>query len=216
VVDANVERVVSRLFAVREPLPASRERLYALTDGITPAARNGDFAQAMMDLGATVCTPRAPVCPLCPLFDGCEARKEGQPDRYPFKISKAERPVRMGNAFWLEQDGHVLLVRRPSRGLLGGMLAFPTGEWAEKVSGDEGAPIPAAWQAAGGIEHVFTHFALTLRLHCAFIDRRPVEGIWWPVDSLEAAGLPTVFAKLIPRGRAWRDSTLPAAIEKRS
>jgi A/G-specific adenine glycosylase len=193
VVDANVERVVSRLFAVEEPLPGARETIYRLADSITPAEGAGDFAQALMDLGSAICTPRAPDCPRCPLADGCRARAGGQPGRYPLKAKKMPKPRRQGVAYWLEHDGHVLLIRRPPRGLLGGMLALPTEE----------APIDAAWREAGAVDHVFTHFALTMRLLCAVADSRQ-DGIWWPVDRLDEAGLPTLFARLAARGTEWR------------
>lgn len=204
VVDANVERVVSRLFAVKDALPASRPTLYALAEGITPQQRCGDFAQAMMDLGATICTPRAPMCILCPLAEECEARREGEPERYPLKAVKSARPVRQGNAYWLEHDGHVLLERRPPRGMLGGMLGFPTGNWAKTVEPGDGAPLTANWIEAGAVDHVFTHFALTLRLYCAPAASRDAGVLWWPVDKLDEAGLPTVFAKLAARGAAWQ------------
>ena len=195
VVDANVERVVSRLFAVEEALPASRETLYRLTDGLTPPQGSGDFAQAMMDLGSAICTPRSPDCPRCPLASLCRARERGTPERFPVKAKKAPRPRRDGTAYWLEHDGHVLLVRRPPEGLLGGMLAFP-----------EAAPAAEAdWREAGSVEHVFTHFALTMRLLCAAADTRR-DGIWWPVDRLDRAGLPSLFAKLAARGAAWRQA----------
>ncbi|HEY6916894.1 MAG TPA: A/G-specific adenine glycosylase [Allosphingosinicella sp.] len=201
VVDGNVERVVSRLFAVTEPLPGVRNKLYALTDSITPDARSGDFAQAMMDLGATICTHKNPACALCPLFALCAARKEGDPARYPLKAPKAAKPRREGHAYWLERNGHVLLVRRPAEGLLGGMLAFPSGAWSERPVQGEGAPADTEWQRAGSIGHVFTHFALTLHLHCA--EGRAEQGIWWPIDRLDEAGLPNVFAKLVPLGHTW-------------
>lgn len=204
VVDANVERVVSRLFAVKEPLPASRATLYRLTGGITPEERCGDFAQAMMDLGSAVCTVRTPQCHACPLAGLCEARAEGEPERYPVKLAKAARPQRRGNAYWLEHDGHVLLERRPGKGMLGGMLGLPTGEWADSARPGEGAPAEAAWAGAGSVDHVFTHFALTLDLWCASANDRSPGGIWWPVDRLEEAGLPTLFAKLAARGLAWQ------------
>ena len=201
VVDGNVERVVARLFAVEEPLPAARARIYALADAITPNEHCGDFAQAMMDLGATICTPRSPRCGECPLADGCGARLEGLPERYPVKRAKAEKPKRQGIAYWLQHDRHVLLVRRPPSGLLGGMLALPTCDWSGTV--DAGAPIEADWDEAGAVDHVFTHFALKLRLFCAEAEQR-VEGIWWPVDELDEAGLPTVFAKVAARAAEWR------------
>ena len=201
VVESNVERVVARLFAVEKPLPAARERIYALTDGITPAENCGDFAQAMMDLGATICTPRNPRCGECPLTDGCRARIEGQPERYPIKPAKAQKPRRQGAAYWLEHDGHVLLVRRPATGLLGAMLALPSCDWSGHPG--EGAPAEADWNEAGAVDHVFTHFALKLLLFCAETEQR-VEGIWWPVDEIDEAGLPTVFAKAAARAAEWK------------
>lgn len=193
VVDANVERVVARLFAVETPLPAAREEIYRLAGSITPDSKAGDFAQAMMDLGATICTPRSPDCGRCPLARLCAARATGAPGRFPVKAAKAVKPRREGVAYWLEHDGHVLLVRRPARGLLGGMLALPT----------EDAPAPARWREAGSVDHVFTHFALNMRLLCADAERR-YEGTWWPIDRLGEAGLPTLFARLAARGAEWR------------
>ncbi len=140
VVDANVERVVSRLFAVEDPLPASRPKLRALTDSITPDADCGDFAQAMMDLGSAICTPRAPACGACPLAGMCEARRQGDPERYPIKLAKRPRPRKQGHAYWLEQGGHVLLVRRPDKGMLGGMLALPSGAWSEQPERGDRCP----------------------------------------------------------------------------
>jgi A/G-specific adenine glycosylase len=195
VVDANVERVVSRLFAVEEPLPGARERIYALTDSIAPAEGGGDFAQALMDLGSAICTPRAPQCGRCPLASSCLARANGEPERFPVKATKAPRPRREGVAWWLEHEGQVLLVRRPAKGLLGGMLALPT----------EAAPAEAEWRDAGSVEHVFTHFALTMRLLCAEAREKP-DGVLWPVDRLGEAGLPTLFARLAARGAAWREA----------
>jgi A/G-specific adenine glycosylase len=203
VVDANVERVVARLFAVDEALPAARPKLYALAETITPGQRSGDFAQAMMDLGATICTPRRPACAICPLFAICEARRQGDPEGYPRKAPKAARPHKQGIAYWLEHDGHVLLVRRPGKGLLGGMLALPTGPWGADAEPGQGAPQPAPWREAGSVDHVFTHFALTIRLYCAAAERRD-EGIWWPLDRIGEAGLPTLFAKLAARGLEWQ------------
>ena len=200
VVDANVERVVSRLFAVTQPLPAAREQLYALADSITPQRGAGDFAQAMMDLGSGVCTPRAPDCGRCPLAAPCAARASGEPARFPVKAPKKPRPRREGIAYWLEHDGRVRLVRRPKRGLLGGMLALPT----------EDAPSQAAWREAGSVDHVFTHFALTMRLLCAEAAdpaaAEQAEGLWWPIDRIAEAGLPTLFARLAARGSAWKEA----------
>jgi A/G-specific adenine glycosylase len=197
VVDSNVERVVARLFAVETPLPASREEIYRLAGSITPDSGAGDFAQGMMDLGATICTPRSPDCGRCPLAPICAARASGEPQAYPRKAAKAVRPKRQGIAYWLENDGHVLLVRRPAKGLLGGMLALPTD--------GEGAPAEARWREAGSVDHVFTHFALTMKLLCADAPERP-DGTWWPIDRIGEAGLPTLFAKLASRGAEWRSA----------
>jgi A/G-specific adenine glycosylase len=198
-VDGNIERVVSRLFAVADPLPAARPRIAEAMRELVPTGRAGDFAQAMMDLGATICTPRAPRCSACPVASWCRARAEGDPERFPVKAKKAAKPERTGRAYWLEQGGAVLLVRRPSKGLLGGMLALP-----------EEAPVAGAWAPAGSVRHVFTHFALTAELHCAELPHRTnidlPDATWWPVDALDKAGLPTLFARLAARGRAWGEA----------
>jgi A/G-specific adenine glycosylase len=194
VVDGNVERVIARLHAIEAPLPAARPRIRALMDAMTPAEGAGDFAQAMMDLGATICTPRAPRCGGCPLGPHCLAFRRGDPERFPVKPPKAARPRRHGTAYWLEEDGHVLLVRRPAKGLLGGMLALPTEPPAE-----------ADWRVAGAVDHVFTHFALTMDLKCA-TGALPPGAIRWPVERIGEAGLPTLFAKLAARGLDWKDA----------
>jgi A/G-specific adenine glycosylase len=194
VVDANVERVVSRLFAVKTPLPGSRETLYQLTETVTPKEGGGDFAQAMMDLGSSICTPRKPDCPRCPLLPYCAAGQAREGELYPVKAPKAAKPKREGTAWWLEHDGRVLLVRRPAKGLLGGMLALPT----------EAPPAEAAWRDAGSVDHVFTHFALNMRLLCAAAEGEAPEGHWYPIEAIEEAGLPTLFARLAARGREWR------------
>ena len=206
VVDANVERVVARLHAVETLLPAARTEIYALTDAMTPKRRSGDFAQAMMDLGATICTPRDPACIACPVSGACCSLPTGTQTRYPRKRAKTPRPHRQAIAYWLEDDGHVLLVRRPKRGLLGGMLGFPTGSWTRQPETGEGAPTPADWSDAGSVEHVFTHFSLSIRLLCAKgrTTERSEGDIWWPASRLDEAGLPTLFAKLARRGTAWR------------
>jgi A/G-specific adenine glycosylase len=195
VIDGNVERVIARLFALHEPLPDARPRIAEHADAITPAERTGDFAQAMMDLGATICTPRAPACVICPLADGCAARARGAPETYPRKRPKAVKPVRRGTMFWLQSDGAVMLVRRPARGLLGGMRALPTGPWTVKDPGLAEAPSTADWLEIGSGRHVFTHFALDYRVVAAHSASRTNMGEWWPVAELDAAGLPTLFAR---------------------
>lgn len=195
VVDANVERVVARLFAVTTPLPPARPELRRLADTITPDSRAGDFAQGMMDLGATICTSRNPLCALCPLADGCAARERGIQAELPHKLAKTPKPVRRATFFWLEHGGHVLLHRRPPKGLLGGMLALPSGPWSEADAGLEGAPIAADWQPCGGGRHVFTHFALDYAVVSAEAPSHVPDGAWWPTAELDRAGLPTLFAR---------------------
>ncbi|TKD53268.1 A/G-specific adenine glycosylase [Sphingomonas baiyangensis] len=198
VVDANVERVVARLAAIDTPLPAAKPAIRAATDAITPDAHAGDFAQAMMDLGSTICTTRAPRCLLCPIARHCRALAAGVPDRFPVKPTKRARPVRHGTMFWLERDGAVLLVRRPARGLLGGMRALPTGPWSDAPPGLADAPAEADWRISPATsEHGFTHFTLVSALASAVIDGHiaVADGEWWPIAQIESAGLPTVFAK---------------------
>jgi len=197
VVDGNVERVVARLFAVDTPLPAARPELKRLTDAITPDAHAGDFAQAMMDLGSGICTPRSPKCLLCPLAQGCAARVQGDPETYPRRLPKKAKPQRFGTIFLLTKDGLVWLVRRPDRGLLGGMRAFPTGPWRDAPPGLDGAPVAAEWRPVEGeVAHVFTHFALQCALvRAEWSGQSLSEGEWWPVADIESAGLPTLFAK---------------------
>lgn len=197
VVDANVERVVSRLFAIADPLPAGRKAIRAATGQITPDARAGDFAQAMMDLGATVCTVKNPACLMCPLSPACAARQEGEPQRYPVKAARKEKPVRTGQCFWIEQAGHVWLVRRPGQGMLGGMRALPDDGWSARGDGSGDAPIRAEWQRAGVVRHGFTHFDLELHLLLATSDECAslTGGEWWPIADIDNAGLPTLFAK---------------------
>ncbi len=201
VVDANVERVVARLFAISTPLPAARPAIRAATDRITPEQRAGDFAQAMMDLGQAVCTVRRPKCLLCPLNAHCAAQASGEPERFPVKKPKAERPHRHGMIFWLTREGvsgrEVLLVRRPDKGLLGGMRALPTGPWEEEQPGLTGAPIQTDWRSLNaGISHGFTHFTLDLALVTGEAHGTvETTGEWWSIASLDKAGLPTVFAK---------------------
>lgn len=195
VVDANVERVVARLFAIATPLPGARGEIRAAADTITPDDRAGDFAQGMMDLGSAICTPRKPKCLLCPLAVDCAALAAGTPDAFPVKKPKAARPQRYGTIFWIEHDGRVLLERRPEKGLLGGMRALPTGPWVAAPPGLEGAPRVADWRMIEErVTHGFTHFTLDLALAVA-VAHHPGAGEWWPIDALDGAGLPTVFAR---------------------
>ena len=198
VVDGNVERVIARLFALADPLPRARPRIRELADSVTPDARAGDFAQAMMDLGATICTPRSPKCLLCPLSAQCDARAQGMPEAYPVKAAKRARPTRYGTMFWAQRDGEVLLVRRPAKGLLGGMRALPTGPWVDAPPGMREKPFSAGWTLHNAtVSHGFTHFELVCAVASVTLDRHPeaVAGEWWPIAELASAGLPTVFAK---------------------
>ncbi|PCD04784.1 A/G-specific adenine glycosylase [Sphingomonas spermidinifaciens] len=198
VVDGNVERVVARLFAIPTPMPAAKPAIRAATDTITPDTRAGDFAQAMMDLGARICTPRSPKCLFCPIAAGCTARIEGEPERYPVKAAKKARPLRQGTMFWLTNANRVWLVRRPDKGLLGGMRALPTGPWEAEPPVLADAPTAANWRMLDTVAtHGFTHFELVCALAAARWDGQTAlaPGEWWPIADLESAGLPTVFAK---------------------
>jgi A/G-specific adenine glycosylase len=205
VVDGNVERVMSRLFAVDTPLPAARPELRALAAGLVDAGAPGDWAQALMDLGATVCRPRSPRCDLCPATEDCAAQASGTPETWPRKSARAARPVRTGVVFVLRNGEGVAVVRRPPRGLLGGMLGLPTTDWT--ASGPDAAAIAAAapagrhWREAGTVDHVFTHFSLELRVLAAEGLATDVE--WLSVDAL--GDLPSVFLKAARRALAMRD-----------
>lgn len=193
-VDGNVDRVFARLLALKGDWAAEKKVIAERVRALVPEDRPGEFAEALMDLGATVCTPARPNCLICPLAGLCAARAEGDPERYPVKPAKAEKPVRHGVAHVLLAGDEVLLVRRPDKGLLGGMLALPTGPWVEGGFPETPPPAEAGWEEVGEVRHVFTHFALRLSVRRAVVKRRPaVEGQWVAVD--EVAGLPSVFAK---------------------
>ncbi len=199
VVDGNVERVMARLFAVEALLPAAKAELSTLAGELVTAERPGDWAQALMDLGATVCTPRAPKCGICPWAVQCAARAGGAPETYPRRVAKPARPERFGAAFRIERGGAFWLVRRPDKGLLGAMAALPTTPWrAKKWTKREAlahAPVEANWTKAGQVRHVFTHFALTLDVYAA--DAAPAGEGWWG----DASALPSVFKKAAHQGR---------------
>lgn len=196
VVDANVERVVARLFAIREALPAARKPIRAAAEAITPDKRAGDFAQAMMDLGSGICTARDPKCLLCPLERDCKGKAEGDPSTLPVKAPKKAKLLRRGTAWWIEREGAVWLVRREGTGMLGGMRALPDDGWSARGDGSGEPPHEAAWEAAGVVRHTFTHFALELSVARGDAGAQPPgEGEWWPIDEIDEAGLPTLFAK---------------------
>ncbi len=196
VVDANVERVVARLFAIDTPLPAARKAIRAAADTITPDRRAGDFAQAMMDLGAQICTSRAPRCLICPLAEACAGRKAGEPERLPVKPAKKAVPERRGTAFWITRGSEVWLVTRPGTGMLGGMRALPDDGWSARADGSGEPPLAGEWRELGAVRHGFTHASLTLRvIALAADDVPPGEGQWWPVEKIAEAGLATLFLK---------------------
>ena len=195
VVDGNVERVMARLYAVDAPMPQSKPELKALAASLVTGDRPGDWAQALMDLGATVCRPKSPLCDRCPVAGLCAGLATGAPGSYPHKSTKAVRPHRFGVTYVLTQGDLVALVRRPPKGLLGGMLALPVSAWRSAPFTDAEAlaegPIPADWQAVGEVEHVFTHFSLTQTVVLA---EGGAEGVIWSERS-ELEGLPSVFLK---------------------
>ncbi|WP_219893985.1 A/G-specific adenine glycosylase [Aquisediminimonas profunda] len=199
VVDGNVERVVARLFA--EPQKA---KLYALADRITPTDNAGDFAQAMMDLGATVCTPRNPRCQICPVRADCRGREN--PEKFPSKPARLARPERQGTAWWISCDDHVLLVTRQPKGLLGGMRGLPTTDWSENL--DAPMLFKGEWRRYGMVTHIFTHFRLSLSVMGIDVEsgcKLPFVGEWWPKSQIVEAGLPTLFAKAAQLARAMEE-----------
>ncbi|ODT14443.1 MAG: A/G-specific adenine glycosylase [Mesorhizobium sp. SCN 65-12] len=213
VVDGNVERVVARLFAIETPLPAAKAEIRLRTAEITPAERPGDFAQAMMDLGATICTPRRPRCMLCPLREDCTAILAGDPERFPVRLPKEDKPQRRGAAFVaVRDDGAILLRKRPEKGLLGGMTEVPTTGWTARVDGrttQDAAPFPADWRPSGRISHVFTHFALELDVFHAQIEGDAPDGHFWSLaHEISGEALPTVMKKVI-------EAAIPGATKAR-
>jgi A/G-specific adenine glycosylase len=209
VMDGNVERVMARLFAVTEPLPAVKPRLKALAASLTPDLRPGDYAQAVMDLGATLCTPRNPACGICPWMAACDGRKQGIEADLPAKLAKAERPTRHGVMFWAaRKDGAVLLRRRPPQGLLGGMMEIPSTPWREspwetyELAAEQ--PLVAPWRPLPGlVRHTFTHFHLELRLVAGKASNNATPlGIWVALDKLGDHALPSVMNKVISHALA--------------
>ena len=196
VVDGNVERVMSRLFDVSTPLPAAKPELTDHAARLTPRDRPGDHAQAVMDLGATICTPRNPACGICPLRAPCLARQRGTQDDRPVKAPKKPKPQRTGYAYvGRRADGAWLVETRPDKGLLGGMLGFPGSEWGETP--EPMPPLRAEWRPAGEARHVFTHFALTLTVMVAELPpANPKRGHFLAADRFDPAALPTVMRKV--------------------
>jgi A/G-specific adenine glycosylase len=221
-VDGNIERVVARLFAITLPLPEAKAEIKALAETLSPAERPGDFAQAMMDLGATICTPRRPACGLCPVHPECRGYAEGLAEVLPYREEKAERPVRRGAIYVaIRSDGAVLLRERPLKGLLGGMLETPSSPWGDQAPNGKAvqlhAPVNAEWRKLPGlVEHTFTHFHLELSVYRAEVGADaalkraalPERCRWLTLRELSDAALPSLMRKVI--SHALKEDARPA------
>jgi A/G-specific adenine glycosylase len=209
-VDGNIERVVTRLFAVEEPLPQAKPRIQALAATLLGPARAGCSAQALMDLGATICTPKKPACALCPLNADCVARARGDQETFPRKAPKKTGALRRGAAFVVRRGADVLVRTRPAKGLLGGMTEVPTSEWrAGQGDGEalQAAPVfksVSRWhRKAGVVTHVFTHFPLELVVYVADVHpraRAPDGMRWVKIATLPDEALPNVMRKVLAHG----------------
>jgi len=204
-VDGNIERVIARLFAVEQELPGAKPRIRALAEQLTPQRRAGDFAQAMMDLGAGICTPKNPACVLCPWMGECAARARGDQESFPRKAEKKSGALRRGAAFVVVRaDGFILLRTRPEKGLLGGMTEVPTTEWThdfDEATALSGAPLQAKWRRVPGtVTHTFTHFPLALTIYRANVPaarKAPAGMRWTPLAGLAGEALPNVMRKVV-------------------
>lgn len=211
VVDGNVERVMARLHAVEKPLPQSKRLLRELAEETLPQLRCGDYAQALMDLGATVCTPKRPRCSVCPWHKSCLAVNQGDAEHYPLATQKTQKPKRYTTAFWLENgQNQVWLRRRPATGLLAGMMEVPTTEWQENAGQTDampsGLPRRVAWHTLPKVlRHSFTHFDLYVRLMYAIGHNRSENGDWYDKDSLKTLALPSLMRKIAAAIALWRD-----------
>jgi A/G-specific adenine glycosylase len=208
-VDGNIARILARLHAVEKPVAQARRALAEAAAALTPANRPGDFAQALMDIGALICRPRNPGCAACPLLAACAAARTGQPEAYPRRAIAKARPTRLGAAFFARRDdGAILVRRRPPKGLLGGTLELPGGPWtAEADIGPAEAPFPASWRRLPGVvEQVFTHFTLRLTLYAAELGSAPpgADGhIWLAPEMVVSAGFSSVMLKAIMHARRF-------------
>ena len=209
VVDGNVERVMARIFAIETPLPKAKAEIREMAKGLLPSERHGDYAQALMDLGATICTPRNPKCGLCPWAKSCRARAMGLAEKLPRRTKAKAKPVRRAIAFVLtNSEGKILLRQRPKQGLLGGMMEVPSSPWAEGVwpEGDEPAsahirkhaPVAARWRLLPGkVKHVFSHFELELVVATATKPAaRGISGVWVAPGQLKEQALPSIMLKI--------------------
>ena len=198
VVDGNVERVMSRLYDIHSPLPASKLELTAKAEHLTPNQRTGDYAQAVMDLGATICTPKSPACGICPWHEPCKARKAGTAPDLPKKTPKKPKPIRHGTVYLgRRSDGAWLLERRPNKGLLGGMLGWPGSDWIDVTTPRPigTPPTPADWKTEEGeVRHTFTHFHLLLTVMSATIESNE-QLLFLGHNDFRPSDLPTVMRK---------------------
>lgn len=205
VVDGNVERVISRIYRIETPIPAAKPQIRKITEKLLAPKRTGDFAQAMMDLGATICTPRKPDCTICPVSDICQAYAKSAMERYPIKLPKKAKPTRKGATFVIiNSTGAIYLQKRKTSGLLGGMSEVPTTDWnsnEDGALGTDAAPLISGkksdWQACKSIRHTFTHFHLELEVWVAKSEKTIGNGWWSAPDQIADEALPTVFTKVI-------------------
>ena len=209
-VDGNIERVITRLYAIETPLPAAKPEIFRLASALTPARRAGDFAQAMMDLGATICSPKRPACVLCPWNESCAAYAWGDAETLPRRLPKREGTLRRGAAFVVRRaDGFLLARTRPAKGLLGGMTEVPTTEWTQDFDGDsalDGAPHfskggkSVAWRRVGVVRHTFTHFPLELTVYLAEVPANahaPADTRWIALADIGGEALPSLMRKVV-------------------
>ncbi|MBG1233335.1 A/G-specific adenine glycosylase [Aestuariivirga litoralis] len=196
-VDGNVERVISRYYGIADPLPGTKPLIKRLTETLVPQKRAGDFAQAMMDLGATICTPKSPSCLVCPWNEGCVARAQGIQAELPRKAAKKTVPTRTAHVYWVSNSkGEVLVRQRAMKGLLAGMTEFPSSTWQEGEQ-DFVAPFAAEWKRVPGIvEHTFTHFHFEMIVWKSVSDQPVLDGRFVPVESLMDEALPSVMRKV--------------------
>ena len=197
-VDGNVDRVVSRYYAIEEPLPTSKPLIRKLAQELVPAKRAGDFAQAMMDLGATICTPKSPACGNCPWRQDCAGRIKGIAASLPLKAAKQKVPTRYGHVYWIENEkGDVLVRTRATKGLLGGMTEFPSSEWVDGKRVKFVEPFAADWKRLSGlVEHTFTHFHLELNVWKAMVAKPVLDGRFVKQKQLKTEALPSLMRKV--------------------
>ena len=211
VMDANIERVVARVYEISTPLPKGKTEIKSALNDITPLEHAGDFAQAMMDLGASLCSVKNPKCDQCPIYSLCSARQSGAASSYPVKAPKKAKPMRNGMAWWIEYGDKILLVKRDEKSMLGGMMALPDDGWNARNDGGAELKIALKETQIGKIvqhdalvQHSFTHFSLKLKLtsiellHEDALDKQMRDKVvWWPIKNLDQAGLPTLYAKAV-------------------